>query len=164
MDVSATATLEQTTLRKVYLRRVPYCFLLYILCYVDRINVSFAALTMNRDIGLTAYVYGLAAGAFFWGYCLLEVAFLAVAVHLPDRTGARGRSRADQFAWQFLRLSGADRGRLHQGSHRQFRSGTLCACRGGRRLDADRAGLQPVDAAHRHAHGIAAGGRVDRRM
>lgn len=70
MDVSATATLEQTTLRKVYLRLVPYCFLLYILCYVDRISVSFAALTMNRDIGLTAYVCGLAAGAFFWGYCL----------------------------------------------------------------------------------------------
>jgi ACS family tartrate transporter-like MFS transporter len=65
--------LEAATLRKVYLRLVPYCFLLYILCYVDRINVSFAALTMNRDLGLTAYIYGLAAGAFFWGYCLLEV-------------------------------------------------------------------------------------------
>jgi ACS family tartrate transporter-like MFS transporter len=46
---------------------------LYILCYIDRINVSFAALTMNSDLGLTAYVYGLAAVAFFWGYCLLEV-------------------------------------------------------------------------------------------
>jgi len=66
-------TLEKTTLRKVYLRLVPYCFLLYILCYIDRINVSFAALTMNKDIGLSAYIYGLAAGAFFWGYCLLEV-------------------------------------------------------------------------------------------
>jgi ACS family tartrate transporter-like MFS transporter len=58
-------TLEQATLRKIYLRLVPFCFLLYILCYVDRINVSFAALTMNRDLGLSAYVYGLAAGAFF---------------------------------------------------------------------------------------------------
>ena len=66
-------TLERTTLRKVYLRVVPYCFLLYILCYIDRINVSFAALTMNKDIGLSAHIYGLAAGAFFWGYCLLEV-------------------------------------------------------------------------------------------
>jgi ACS family tartrate transporter-like MFS transporter len=73
MDVSLAATIEKTALRKVYLRLVPYCFLLYILCYVDRINVSFAALTMNRELGLTAYVYGLAAGAFFWGYCLLEV-------------------------------------------------------------------------------------------
>jgi len=70
---SMAETLEKTTLRKVYLRLVPYCFLLYILCYIDRINVSFAALTMNKDIGLSAYIYGLAAGAFFWGYCLLEV-------------------------------------------------------------------------------------------
>ncbi len=73
MDATMAATLEKATLRKVYLRLIPYCFVLYILCYVDRINVSFAALTMNRDLGLSAYVYGLAAGAFFWGYCLLEV-------------------------------------------------------------------------------------------
>jgi ACS family tartrate transporter-like MFS transporter len=67
------AALERSTMRKAYIRLLPYCFLLYILCYIDRINVSFAALTMNKDLGLTAYVYGLAAGAFFWGYCLLEV-------------------------------------------------------------------------------------------
>lgn len=66
MEAPPTRTLEQITLRKVYLRLVPYCFVLYILCYIDRINVSFAALTMNTDLGLTAYVYGLAAGAFFW--------------------------------------------------------------------------------------------------
>ena len=52
MDASLAMDLEQqTTLRKVYLRIVPTCFLLYILCYIDRINVSFAALTMNRDLG-----------------------------------------------------------------------------------------------------------------
>lgn len=73
MDASVAANLEQSTLRKVYLRLIPYSFVIYILCYVDRINVSFAALTMNRDIGLTAHIYGLTAGAFFWGYCLLEV-------------------------------------------------------------------------------------------
>jgi ACS family tartrate transporter-like MFS transporter len=67
------AALEKSTMRKAYLRLLPYCFLLYILCYIDRINVGFAALTMNKDIGLSAYVYGLAAGAFFWGYCLLEI-------------------------------------------------------------------------------------------
>jgi ACS family tartrate transporter-like MFS transporter len=67
------ATLERTTMRKAYWRLLPYCFVLYILCYIDRVNVSFAALTMNKDLGLTAYIYGLAAGAFFWGYCLLEI-------------------------------------------------------------------------------------------
>ena len=52
---------------------VPFCFLLYFICYLDRVNVGFAALTMNKDIGLSSYVFGLGAGAFFWGYFLLEV-------------------------------------------------------------------------------------------
>ena len=39
--------------------------LMYLICYLDRANIGFAALTMNRDLGLSAYVYGLAAGAFF---------------------------------------------------------------------------------------------------
>ena len=47
-------TLEQTTMRKVYLRLLPFAILTYFLCYLDRINVSFAALTMNRDLGLDA--------------------------------------------------------------------------------------------------------------
>jgi ACS family tartrate transporter-like MFS transporter len=66
-------TLEQTTMRKVYLRLLPFAILMYFLCYLDRINVGFAALTMNKDLGLTASTFGLAAGAFFWGYCLFEV-------------------------------------------------------------------------------------------
>src|SRR5213076_3531219 len=45
----------------------------YFFCYLDRINVGFAALTMNKDIGLDAAIYGMAAGAFFWGYVLFEV-------------------------------------------------------------------------------------------
>ncbi len=65
--------LEQTTMRKVYLRLLPFAILTYYLCYLDRINVSFAALTMNRDLGLDAEMYGLAASAFFWGYFLFEV-------------------------------------------------------------------------------------------
>jgi len=73
MDASLGGSLERETLRKVYLRVVPCCFVLFIVCYIDRINVSIAALTMNRDLGLSAHVYGLAAGAFFWSYCLLAV-------------------------------------------------------------------------------------------
>jgi ACS family tartrate transporter-like MFS transporter len=80
-----TAAIERSTMRKAYIRLLPYCFLLYILCYIDRINVSFAALTMNKDLGLTAYIYGLAAGAFFWGYCLLEIPSNIIL----ERVGAR---------------------------------------------------------------------------
>ena len=64
---------ERTAIRKIYLRLLPVALLIYFLCYIDRINVSFAALTMNKDLGLDASIFGIAAGAFFWGYCLFEV-------------------------------------------------------------------------------------------
>ena len=66
-------TIERATMGKVYLRILPFAALTYFFCYLDRINISFAALTMNKDIGLDAAVYGMAAGAFFWGYVLFEV-------------------------------------------------------------------------------------------
>ena len=60
-------------MRKVYLRILPFAVLTYFFCYLDRINVGFASLTMNKDLGLDAAWYGMAAGAFFWGYVLFEV-------------------------------------------------------------------------------------------
>src|SRR5499425_2580683 len=67
------ADVERTAIRKIYLRLLPLLFLSYFICYLDRINVGFAALTMNKDLGFTATVYALGATAFFWGYCLFEV-------------------------------------------------------------------------------------------
>jgi MFS transporter, ACS family, tartrate transporter len=78
-------TLEQTTMRKLYRRLLPFAILAYFLCYLDRINVSFAALTMNKDLGLDASMYGMAAGAFFWGYFLFEVPSNLIL----ERVGAR---------------------------------------------------------------------------
>jgi len=69
----ATTPIEQSTMHKVYWRLLPLAILTYFLCYLDRINVGFAALTMNKDLGLDAATYGLAAGTFFWGYFLFEV-------------------------------------------------------------------------------------------
>src|ERR1700730_11444481 len=66
-------TVEKSTASKVYWRLLPLAILTYFLCYLDRVNVGFAALTMNKDIGLDAATYGMAAGAFFWGYFLFEV-------------------------------------------------------------------------------------------
>jgi len=68
-----TRTVEQSTMRNVYLRVLPFAVLTYFFCYLDRINVGFAALTMNKDLGLDPATYGMAAGAFFWGYVLFEV-------------------------------------------------------------------------------------------
>jgi MFS transporter, ACS family, tartrate transporter len=67
------SAVEQSTMRKVYWRLLPLAIAAYFLAYLDRINVGFAALTMNKDLGLDAATYGLAAGAFFWGYFLFEV-------------------------------------------------------------------------------------------
>ncbi|HXP03164.1 MAG TPA: MFS transporter, partial [Stellaceae bacterium] len=71
--MKTSSALEQQTMRKVYLRLLPFCFVLYFICYLDRVNIGFAALTMNKDLGLSSYIFGLGAGAFFWGYFILEV-------------------------------------------------------------------------------------------
>jgi sugar phosphate permease len=52
---------------------IPLLAMGYIISYIDRANVGFAALTMNRDLGLSATQFGFAAGTFYIGYCLLEL-------------------------------------------------------------------------------------------
>ena len=64
---------DRATLRKVTRRLIPFMFLLYVVNYLDRINVSFAALGMNQDLGFSATTYGLGAGLFFLGYILCQV-------------------------------------------------------------------------------------------
>jgi len=59
--------------------------LLYFVNFLDRINLGFAALTMNKDLGLSAYVYGLGAGIFFFGYFIFEVPSNLIL----ERIGAR---------------------------------------------------------------------------
>ena len=79
------AATEASAMRKVYLRILPLAMLLYFLCYIDRINVSFAALTMNKDIGLDAWTYGISSTAFYLGYVLFEVPSNLIM----DKVGAR---------------------------------------------------------------------------
>lgn len=64
---------EKSAMRKIYLRLLPFAILSYLLAYIDRINVSFAGLTMRGDLHLSATAFGFAAGTFYWGYCLFEV-------------------------------------------------------------------------------------------
>ena len=64
---------EHKTIRKLQFRLIPYLFLLYVVAMIDRVNISFAQLTMNRDLGLSSQQYGIAAGIFFIGYFLFEV-------------------------------------------------------------------------------------------
>ena len=66
-------SIETSTIRKLQVRLIPYLFLLYVVAMVDRTNIAFAALTMNKELGLTNQQYGIAAGIFFIGYFLFEV-------------------------------------------------------------------------------------------
>jgi MFS transporter, ACS family, tartrate transporter len=61
------------TLRKLQIRLLPFLFLLYVIAFIDRINIGFAALTMNKELDITTEQFGLAAGVFFFGYFLFEV-------------------------------------------------------------------------------------------
>jgi MFS transporter, ACS family, tartrate transporter len=79
------STLERATLRAVGLRLIPFLFVLYVVSFLDRVNVGFAALEMNRDLGLSPAVYGFGAGIFFIGYSLFEVPSNLILA----RTGAR---------------------------------------------------------------------------
>jgi MFS transporter, ACS family, tartrate transporter len=71
--VTRDATLEATTMRRVFTRMLPFLVLAYLICYIDRVNVGFAGLQMNQDLGLSKTIFGLGGGIFFIGYFLLEV-------------------------------------------------------------------------------------------
>ena len=65
--------MESAVYGKVRRRLLPFLFLLYVVAYLDRINVGFAALQMNRELGLSEAVFGLGAGIFFLGYFVFEI-------------------------------------------------------------------------------------------
>jgi MFS transporter, ACS family, tartrate transporter len=75
MPLSATARdpIEDRTTRKVRMRIIPFVFFLFVIAVLDRNNIGFAALTMNKELGITSQQYGLIAGIFFFGYFIFEI-------------------------------------------------------------------------------------------
>jgi len=91
-------SLEQRTIAKVTSRLVPFLVLCYFVAYLDRVNVGFAALTMNGDLGLSSAAFGFGAGIFFLAYFLFEVPsnlFL-------ERVGARKWIARIMFTWGLI--------------------------------------------------------------
>ena len=68
-----TTDVSEGTIRKIQNRLIPLLFVLYIVAFLDRVNIGFAALTMNADLAITSAQYGLVTGIFFWGYFLFEI-------------------------------------------------------------------------------------------
>jgi D-galactonate transporter len=90
--------LEAQTIRKVSARLIPFLMICYFVAYLDRVNVGFAAITMNKDLGLTATMFGFGSGIFFLAYFLFEVPsnlFL-------DRFGARRWIARIMITWGIL--------------------------------------------------------------
>jgi ACS family tartrate transporter-like MFS transporter len=98
---SARSPQEQAVVRKVALRLIPFLCLLYFVAFLDRVNVGFAALTMNTDIGLSASAYGVGAGIFFLGYFLFEVP----SNLLLKRFGARRWIARIMVTWGLVSMS-----------------------------------------------------------
>jgi ACS family tartrate transporter-like MFS transporter len=81
----ANVPIPAVTLRKVTWRLIPFLFVLYVIAWLDRVNVGFAGLQMNADLGFSSTVFGLGSGIFFLGYCLFEIPSNLIL----ERVGAR---------------------------------------------------------------------------
>jgi ACS family tartrate transporter-like MFS transporter len=93
-----TETVERSAIRKLYIHLLPIALLSYFLCYVDRINVGFAALTMRGDLGMSATAFGFAAGSFYWGYFIFEVPSNIIM----EKVGARVWIARIMIVWGLL--------------------------------------------------------------
>ena len=68
IPLTDVSDIEQQTIKRVTKRLIPFLVLLFVVAFLDRNNVGFAALRMNADIGISQTIYGLGAGIFFLGY------------------------------------------------------------------------------------------------
>ena len=93
--------IEQATISKVTRRLIPFLFLLYVVAWLDRVNVGFAALQMNKDLGFSSSVYGFGAGVFFVGYALFEVPSNLVLA----RVGARRWIARIMLTWGLISIA-----------------------------------------------------------
>src|SRR5258707_182630 len=88
---------EVRTIAKVAKRLVPFLIVCYFIAYLDRVNVGFAALTMNQDLGLSQTAFGFGAGIFFIAYFIFEVP----SNLLLERFGARKWIARIMLSWGF---------------------------------------------------------------
>jgi MFS transporter, ACS family, tartrate transporter len=92
--------LPQQTLRRVRHRLVPFVFVCYVIAYIDRVNVGFAATELQRHLRLSATEYGVGAGLFFLGYCLFEIPSNLIL----ERVGARRWIARIMIVWGLVSM------------------------------------------------------------
>jgi len=72
-DIKPVSALEEQTIKRISKRIIPFLVILFVMAFLDRTNIGFAALHMNDAIGITQTIFGLGAGIFFLGYFIAEV-------------------------------------------------------------------------------------------
>jgi ACS family tartrate transporter-like MFS transporter len=95
MSNAASTEVVERARRRIARRILPYLFLLYTVAYLDRVNLGYAALDMNRELGFGPEVYGFGAGIFFAGYFLLEIP----GTILVERWSARAWMSRIMISW-----------------------------------------------------------------
>ncbi|MFM9934816.1 MAG: MFS transporter [Novosphingobium sp.] len=99
-DSRGEADVARSAMTKAMWHILPFLLLAYIMAYIDRVNVSFASLQMNADLGFSATVYGLGGGMFFVGYALFEIPSGAMA----SRFGPRHWLARIMITWGLLAM------------------------------------------------------------
>src|SRR5256885_11000051 len=84
-----TAPIAELACRRITRRLMPYLFVLYVIAYLDRVNVGYAALEMTHALNFAPEVYGFGAGIFFLGYFLLEIPGSILVEKWRDRKSTR---------------------------------------------------------------------------
>src|SRR5207237_3445273 len=92
--------IAQRARRRVRRRLLPFLFVLYVIAYLDRVNLSYAALEMTGALGFTPEVYGFGAGIFFVGYFLLEIP----GAVLVERWSARAWIARIMISWGIIAI------------------------------------------------------------
>ena len=98
-----TVDLEARVVSKLSRRILPFVMLLYFVSFLDRVNVGFAALSMNQALGLTPETFGLGGGIFFLGYFLFEVPSNLIL----NRVGARSWIARVMVTWGLVSVASA---------------------------------------------------------
>ena len=91
---------ETSAMRKIYWQLLPLAVVSYLLAYIDRINVSFAGLTMRDDLAMSAAAFGFALGTFYWGYSVFELPSNLIM----EKVGARLWIARIMISWGILAM------------------------------------------------------------
>ena len=86
---------------RVTRRLIPFAFICYVVAYIDRVNIGFAARELQQDLGLSATEYGFGAGLFFLGYCVFEIPSNLIL----DRVGARRWIARIMIGWGLVSMA-----------------------------------------------------------